>query len=388
MRQKILMVLLGARGDCVYATTIAHQIKHDNPDCHLIWLIGNQCRDVLNNNPHVDEVWDVPADSHDGAARAWAGVAAEATALLSRGIVDRVYPLQIYPENFQNYDGTVRPSLFRAYGAPITVPVESHVLLDAAEERNVRNFVDKHGIADYTHRILFECRGGSGQTHMTLKHAVQAAQLALKRLPSACFIMTSDLDFVHHRKNIISGKEISFRENLALTHHCTHFVGCGSGVTALITSCREAKKLPNIQVLASYSSVFASFVHDFEHWGFDAGHFIEMHDNTPQQTAEAVAAMCSDGLAAARRRFHREPVLHFEHYCERIANRLLAPQRYIDAARSVSHTVRRYGWNSDLLQLGKFIINNIARDKSQLKQAHAQTIADFAKSVAQAVRSR
>ncbi|MEQ1577992.1 MAG: hypothetical protein ABL894_10090, partial [Hyphomicrobium sp.] len=60
---RILLGQLGSNGDCLYATTIARQIKKDFPGCHLTWAISSLCTRVLDNNPDVDEVWEVPVQS-------------------------------------------------------------------------------------------------------------------------------------------------------------------------------------------------------------------------------------------------------------------------------------------------------------------------------------
>ena len=50
------MVQLYSNGDCLYATTVARQIKNDYPDCHITWAIASFCKDIINLNPFVDDV--------------------------------------------------------------------------------------------------------------------------------------------------------------------------------------------------------------------------------------------------------------------------------------------------------------------------------------------
>ena len=57
--KKILLVQLFSNGDCLYATTIARQIKNDYPGCHLTWAIAGFCKSIIANNPFVDEVVEV-----------------------------------------------------------------------------------------------------------------------------------------------------------------------------------------------------------------------------------------------------------------------------------------------------------------------------------------
>ncbi len=58
--KKILLGQLGRRGDCLYATAVARQIKEDFPVCHLTWAISSMCRPVIDNNPYVDKIWELP----------------------------------------------------------------------------------------------------------------------------------------------------------------------------------------------------------------------------------------------------------------------------------------------------------------------------------------
>jgi len=46
------------------------------------------------------------------------------------------------PGNLQNYDGTIRSSIFNAYPHPITVPVTPVIRLSQAEVDNVRRFAE------------------------------------------------------------------------------------------------------------------------------------------------------------------------------------------------------------------------------------------------------
>ena len=57
--KKILLVQLYANGDCLYATTIARQIKNDFPNSHLTWAIASSCQNIIKNNPFVDKILEV-----------------------------------------------------------------------------------------------------------------------------------------------------------------------------------------------------------------------------------------------------------------------------------------------------------------------------------------
>lgn len=53
-QKRILLGQLGSYGDCLYATTVARQIKQDFPGSTLTWAVGSMYADVLDQNPHDD----------------------------------------------------------------------------------------------------------------------------------------------------------------------------------------------------------------------------------------------------------------------------------------------------------------------------------------------
>ena len=58
-KKRIALVQLFSNGDCLYATTVARQIKTDYPGCYLAWVIAGFCKNILDENPFVDEVIDL-----------------------------------------------------------------------------------------------------------------------------------------------------------------------------------------------------------------------------------------------------------------------------------------------------------------------------------------
>ena len=54
--EKILLVRLSARGDLVFASPLAAAIKRTYPHAHLAWIAEERTADVIQHNPHVDEV--------------------------------------------------------------------------------------------------------------------------------------------------------------------------------------------------------------------------------------------------------------------------------------------------------------------------------------------
>ncbi len=350
---KILLGQLGSNGDCLYATTLARQIKADYPDCHLTWAISSQSRQVLGCNPHVDEIWEWNTVNWLVHEAAWCALE-EAVLRIQSGPdpFDRVVLSQIAPNNFRNYDGTIRPSVLRAYGRPITVPVDSVIVLNDQELERVDRFVRTNNISGYDHRILFECSSKSGQSFVTPQYCLDVARILTKRLKDCCFIFSTHEPVHSELRNGFSAHELGMRENAALTNYCSLFVGCGSGLTTVATS-TAAKELPNIQILSSRTSVYASFFHDFEYWGKPTDRFIEMGDPPASAVADAIFTCCQDGLDAARGAHHRPLAVTFDFYLGMIDQWLVKRCKYLDALASVCVTIQRYGWDQQLVHYAR-----------------------------------
>ena len=89
--QRILLGHLVAFGDCLYATVIARQLKQDVPGCHLTWAIASPCREIIEGNPYVDEIWELPFSRAQALGEGWRSFTAAAEDRLRRGEFDRMY---------------------------------------------------------------------------------------------------------------------------------------------------------------------------------------------------------------------------------------------------------------------------------------------------------
>ena len=69
--KKIIIAQSGNYGDCLYATTIAKQIKSESPESHLTWAISTKYKSILDLNPHVDEVLEIPKMYDNISAEGW-----------------------------------------------------------------------------------------------------------------------------------------------------------------------------------------------------------------------------------------------------------------------------------------------------------------------------
>lgn len=60
MSERILIVRLSAMGDVVQGTPVARALKIARPDCHLTWLVQEPFAQLLEHNPHIDDLIVVP----------------------------------------------------------------------------------------------------------------------------------------------------------------------------------------------------------------------------------------------------------------------------------------------------------------------------------------
>jgi hypothetical protein len=162
---RILLVHLVSIGDCLFVTALARQIKQDYPGCHLTWAISNRCSQVIQNNPYIDEIWEVFSEKmSDNYGFVWEQTKREAISKKEKGLYDYIFFTQLYPDNISNYDGTTRSSTFRGYPNPITVPISPIILLTEKEIENVRIFARQHQLQEFDKVILFECSPQSRQS--------------------------------------------------------------------------------------------------------------------------------------------------------------------------------------------------------------------------------
>lgn len=342
-RKRILIGQLGSFGDCLYATTVARQIKKDYPDCHLTWAVGSLYRSVLDGNPYIDEIWEYPISSRNDLLDRWQEFEDEANERKKKGYYDEIFFTQVFPNNLKNFDGTLRSSIFRGYNKPITVPVSPVIRLSPSEIENVRIFAEFHRLKEKKNVIMFECSPKSGQSFVTLDFALDVSKKIIEKIPDLCVIISTN-ESVHSDDNrIIDGSILSFRENAELTKYCTLLIGCSSGISWLCTS-DWAKPLPMIQLLKKGTSVYASFVHDHEYHGIPTDSIIEMTDCSAETLSHCIEIILNDGFDLARRIYHEQIKVNFYHYMFAVYI-LLQNRKYKEAFTSLRYTIKRYGFS-------------------------------------------
>jgi hypothetical protein len=374
---RVLLGMLGSNGDCLYATAIARQIKQDFPGCHLTWAIGSLSRRVLANNPDIDTVWEIPLATWPDQEHSWHIFEIEAHQLAASGRFDHVFLTQISPARFANYDGTIRPSIFRNFPRPISVPVDVTINLDAKETAAVDAWFAASPAADASQVVLCECSSKSGQSFMNLERALELAEAITAERRKAVVIISTHEDLATGNPRIISGRDLSIRQTARLTNYVDLFVGCGSGLTVAATSGMARPKLPNIQILRRHTSVYASFRHDFAYYGKPTDQFMELTSENSEHLRTAVLTALADGFDAAKAEFDDPVPLTFDWYIELITMMLIDTGQYVDAGHSLLVTAGRYGWHPALQRFGRYFVLPFLADDPRAGLPHRRAEAEL-----------
>ena len=304
--RKILLGILVANGDCLMATVIARQIKADYPGCHLTWAISNLCRQVIEGNPDVDAVWEIPLQHKKEAEKeGWYRFEKAARLKLAAGEFDAFFPVQVYPSNVHHFDGTTRGTIYRAYPHPITVEARPVLRLSAGEVDHVKDFAERLDLARYKQVILFECSSFSGQSFVTPEWAITVSRELVQRSADLFIIISTHLDLSDIHPRISSASRLSLRENAQLTHYCSLLVGCSSGITWISTT-DWAKRLPMIQFIKrGIGFTFASVAYDHRYWKLDDSGIIETTRSDTGEAVRLIQAVLDKGVAAVKPEFHQ-----------------------------------------------------------------------------------
>jgi len=305
MSKKYLIGQLACYGDCLFATTIAKQIKHDYKDAHITWAIASKYKSILHLNPDVDSIWEIPIVDGDYYIKGWAYFEKEVTRRKSNGDFDVIIYSQIPPLNWIHFTGTIRSSILRSYGKAITVDVAPVVRLSDLEVEHVKLFATQNNLNQYKHVILFECNPGSNQSKMNPTIAEKIARTLTEKNKDLCFILTTPQKLRFTNPQIIDASTLSFRENAELTKFCTLLVGCSSGITWLSTS-DWAKKLPMLQLIDRNAPVFAGIHFDFEVNKIETSLVIELIDFDENSVRKNIDLILHEDFSKVKSQIHQE----------------------------------------------------------------------------------
>lgn len=269
----ILIVQLFSNGDCLYATTVARQIKRDFPNCKLTWAIADFCKNIILNNPYVDEILIVDEVAKNDVV-AFRSYKHKVFTEKAAGLWDEVFVTTNMDTNLALYDGTIRGMVLRAYEGKITVPLQPVVELIEQEKSNVLDFANKYNLQKFQHVFLWEYAPQSGQLELNF-HMVMGVAKQITKHSSTCIILSSANKF-EGTEQIIDASTLTVRENAALTHYCTLLIGCSSGITWLTTS-TAAKFLPMLQLLNANTIFINTPSVDFKRYNIVHNGLIEMY---------------------------------------------------------------------------------------------------------------
>ena len=104
MKETIAIVAWGAMADVLYATPIVRQIRCMNPEAHITWLIRDKFAEVIETNPHINEMerFALP-DGYDTRQDAEYVMDREILAF-ANSMFDKVYDLQYWPRYSNFYE--------------------------------------------------------------------------------------------------------------------------------------------------------------------------------------------------------------------------------------------------------------------------------------------
>lgn len=303
--KKILLVHLVSNGDCLYVTAIARQIKQDYPGCELTWIISSLCSQVLTGNQYIDivEIWPVK-NVREAMFTRWYELSEKLYSPDAPVKYDYIFNTQFFPHNIQLYDGTIRSTLLRSYPHKIK-DVTPHLHLKADEISNATEFAKKHELQLYSKVVMFECTPGSGQSFINPELAIQISIKLLEVFDDMIIILSTHLKLSTEHERLIVANSISFRENAELAKHCNFLLGASSGITWLLTSDWIKKPIPSIQLLSKAEGIsFASVKYDFDYWGLDHSHIVEIFTPDANRVVDCVKLYYAEGMASCIKEFN------------------------------------------------------------------------------------
>jgi ADP-heptose:LPS heptosyltransferase len=308
INKKILLVQLYSNGDCLYATAVARQIKQDFTNCYLTWAIASFCKNIIANNPYIDEVLEVAsvAKNDIAALRRYKKIVAKQKA---EGIYDEVFFIHNGDTNQAYYDGCIRSSILKAYTSPIIVPITPVLHLLDDEITKAKKFAHQYNLSAFNNVILFEFAPQSGQSTITKGLAISIAEAIVADFKTAV-ILSSANKINHINKAIIDGSSLTIRETAALTHYCTFLLGTSSGITWVSTS-DAAKLLPMVQLFKPYTRFENPISRDFQRFGISTEKVIELLVLDQDKIVNCVGLALKD-FTAAKIKYNQPIPLHFK----------------------------------------------------------------------------
>jgi ADP-heptose:LPS heptosyltransferase len=343
---RILLIHLFSNGDCLYATTIAKQIKHDFAGCKLIWAISSHCKNIILNNPYVDEVWDVPIPHSSQNEQVFADVISNARQKKQNGELDKIFITQILGNNFSKYDGCVRSSIYRCYGKPLTVNKTPILILKEQEIERAKNFAAVNKLSEFKNIILFECAPQSGQVKFD-EVFIKNLSSEITNIESTCIVLSSAKKIDIEVQNVFDGSVLTIRETAALSHYCSLLIGCSSGIT-WVTYSTAAKQLPTVQLLNKDTYIYNPPSVAFERIGEPNHLIIELFEFDLKSVSSCVNTIIKENFDTAKQLYNQPAKKQFKIY-RGITHRFLSEGKIKLLSNFIKLNIAEHGSNFIML---------------------------------------
>jgi hypothetical protein len=303
---------LFSNGDCLFATTVAKQIKYDYPDCLLTWAIAESCSSIIKNNPDVDQTIEVKMNIGEDKEVAFNCFLDSALKMKNEGLYSEIFVSQVIGDNFANYDSCVRTSIYRCYGKPITVSKKPVLCLTNQEVVHAAEFMQVNKLTQYKHVILFECAPLSGQVNLSFEFIDMFVRRLVARGDTA-IILSSAKKIPIDVSGVIDGSILSIRETIALSEYCELLIGCSSGITWATTSVKN-RQIPMVQLLNASSYIFNPPSVGFSKVGEDTSMIIELYQYDLEKLAKCINNIFDVGFAQTKIQYHQPAKSNFKIY--------------------------------------------------------------------------
>ena len=344
--KKILLIHLFSNGDCLYATTIAKQIKIDFPGCYLIWAISSGCKNIILSNPYIDETWEIPIPSTLENESVFNKVITDAKNKKQNGQLDEIIVTQILGDNFSKYDSCVRTSIYRCYGKNLTVDKTPVLVLSEKEIERAQTFADINKLSGFKNVVLFECAPQTGQVNFNDDFIREFCREIIKN-QYTCVILSSARKIDIEVPNVFDGSSLSIRETAAISHYCTLLIGCSSGIT-WATFSTAAKHLPTLQLLNKNVYIYNPPSIAFDRIGEPDDLIIELFRFDVTKASACVSSILKEGFPKAKRLYNQPAEKQFKIY-RGITHSFLAKRKFLLLKNFIALNIVEHGWNLSML---------------------------------------
>jgi hypothetical protein len=346
-KEKILLVQLFSNGDCLFVTTIARQIKINYPDCELTWQVSSKCKSMLLHNPDVDLIEEVEISDATQNRLVFDSVVTDAMLKKQEGIYDRIIIPQLLGSNMKFYDGIVCTSLYRASGLKITVDTKPVLILTDVEKQTAAEFAQKNNLCVYKNIVLFECAPQTNQLLLTDEIILDYC-LRIISNKNTCVILSAPKAYNFLQQHILDGNTLSIRETVALTHHCTHLLGCSSGISWAATS-NEAKLLPTIQILAPDAYYFNPLSLTFRKLNRSTENLLELIEFNNEKIQIVFKDIFQVGFQEAKEKHHQQVKIQFKLF-RGIIHQFLLEGKFSEIVTFVRVNWKEHGFNLSMIK--------------------------------------